>query len=67
MVSADTAGIIEYWTGPKTDYKSPRNVAFQSKLDTDLFDFVKNKTYPLSIAFSPQGDKMAVLSADRKV
>lgn len=67
MVSADKTGIVEYWTGPKTDYKFPKNVTFDSKLDTDLFDFVKNKTYPLSIAFPPEGNKMAILSADRKV
>lgn len=67
VVSADKTGIMEYWTGPKTDYKFPKTVKFESKLDTDLFDFVKNKTYPLSIAFPPQGHKMAVLSADRKV
>ncbi|XP_047996891.1 peptidylprolyl isomerase domain and WD repeat-containing protein 1 [Leguminivora glycinivorella] len=66
-VSVDKAGIVEYWTGPKHEYKFPKNVEFDSKLDTDLFDFVKNKTYPTSLVFSPDGKKMASISLDRKV
>ncbi|CAG9795493.1 unnamed protein product [Diatraea saccharalis] len=66
-VSVDKAGIVEYWTGPKHEYKYPKNVDFESKLDTDLFDFVKNKTYPTALAFSPDGKKMASIGLDRKV
>ncbi|XP_048483524.1 peptidylprolyl isomerase domain and WD repeat-containing protein 1 [Plutella xylostella] len=67
-VSVDKAGIVEYWTGPKHEYKFPEDIVkFDSKLDTDLFDFVKNKTYPTSLAFSPDGKKMASISLDRKV
>ncbi|XP_046970455.1 peptidylprolyl isomerase domain and WD repeat-containing protein 1 isoform X1 [Vanessa cardui] len=66
-VSVDKAGIIEYWTGPKHEFEFPRNVKFTSKLDTDLFDFVKSKTYPTSLDFSPDGKKMASISLDRKV
>ncbi|CAK1584908.1 unnamed protein product [Parnassius mnemosyne] len=66
-VSVDKAGIVEYWTGPKHEFQFPRNVNFQSKLETDLFDFVKNKTYPTALAFSPDGKKMASISLDRKV
>ncbi|XP_037295171.1 LOW QUALITY PROTEIN: peptidylprolyl isomerase domain and WD repeat-containing protein 1-like [Manduca sexta] len=66
-VSVDKAGIVEYWTGPKHEYCFPKNVRFESKLDTDLFDFVKNKTYPTGLAFSPDGKKMASISLDRKV
>ncbi|KAJ2948248.1 hypothetical protein O0L34_g7476 [Tuta absoluta] len=66
-VSVDKAGIVEYWTGPKHEYKFPKNVSFESKLDTDLFDFVKSKTYPTALAFSPDGSKMAAISLDRKV
>ncbi|KOB77811.1 putative peptidylprolyl isomerase domain and WD repeat containing 1 isoform 1 [Operophtera brumata] len=58
---------VSYWTGPKHEYKFPRNVKFASKLDTDLFDFVKNKTYPTALDFSPDGKKMAAISSDRKV
>ncbi|CAG5055808.1 unnamed protein product [Parnassius apollo] len=66
-VSVDKAGIVEYWTGPKHEFQFPKNVNFQSKLETDLFDFVKNKTYPTALAFSPDGKKMASISLDRKV
>ncbi|XP_063830865.1 peptidylprolyl isomerase domain and WD repeat-containing protein 1 [Ostrinia nubilalis] len=66
-VSVDKAGIVEYWTGPRHEFKFPKNVNFESKLDTDLFDFVKNKTYPTALAFSPDGKKMASISLDRKV
>lgn len=35
VVSVDQAGILEYWTGPKTDYKFPSKVvSFDSKMDT---------------------------------
>ncbi|XP_050682597.1 peptidylprolyl isomerase domain and WD repeat-containing protein 1 isoform X2 [Leptidea sinapis] len=66
-VSVDKAGIIEYWTGPKHEYQFPKNIKFTSKLDTDLFDFVKHKTYPTALDFSPDGKKMASISFDRKV
>ena len=63
----DKAGILEYWTGPKSEYKFPKCVAFDSKLDTDLFEFAKNKTYPCGLAISPDGRKFASLGRDRKV
>lgn len=66
-VSVDKSGILEYWTGPKTDYKFPKCVQFDSKLDTDLYEFAKNKTFPTGLCFSPDGKKFATLSADRKV
>lgn len=35
IVSVDQAGILEYWTGAKTDYSFPAKiVSFESKLDT---------------------------------
>lgn len=35
VVSIDRAGMLEYWTGPKNDYKFPSKiVSFDSKLDT---------------------------------
>lgn len=68
IVSVDQAGILEYWTGAKTDYKFPAKiVSFESKLDTDLYEFVKNKTIVTGLAFSPDGKRFATLSTDRKV
>ncbi|XP_043784230.1 peptidylprolyl isomerase domain and WD repeat-containing protein 1 isoform X2 [Apis laboriosa] len=66
-ISVDKAGILEYWTGPKMEYKFPKCVTFESKLDTDLFEFAKNKTYPCGLAISPDGKRFASLSGDRKV
>lgn len=40
-VSVDTSGMLEYWTGPKTDFKFPRTVSWEFKTDTDLYEFAK--------------------------
>ncbi|CAH1118491.1 unnamed protein product [Phaedon cochleariae] len=66
-ISADKKGMLEYWTGNKQDYIFPKNVAFDSKLDTDLFEFAKNKTFPTGLAFSVDGKKFAAISTDRRV
>ncbi|PSN40014.1 Peptidylprolyl isomerase domain and WD repeat-containing protein 1 [Blattella germanica] len=66
-LSVDRAGILEYWTGPKKEYKFPKCVKFESKLDTDLFEFAKSKTFPSGLSFSPDGTKFATLSGDRKI
>jgi hypothetical protein len=42
-------------------------VLFESKLDTDLFEFAKSKTFPTGLSFSPNGKIFATLSGDRKV
>lgn len=66
-ISIDKAGILEYWTGPKSNYKFPKCVKFDSKLDTDLYEFVKKKAIPISVNFSPDGKRFAALSMDRKI
>lgn len=67
VVSADRAGMLEYWTGLPTDFKFPRQVEWEYKTDTDLYEFAKCKTFPTSLAFTPDGKKMAAIAADRKV
>jgi len=67
VVSADEGGMLEYWSGSRTEYSFPRNVAFQSKVETDLYEFAKNKTVPLNMSVSPNGRILAVFSADRKI
>ncbi|CAB3378664.1 Hypothetical predicted protein [Cloeon dipterum] len=67
VVSIDQAGIIEYWMGFKQQFKQPTCVKFESKLDTSLYEFAKNKTYPTGLSFSPDGQLMATLAVDRKV
>lgn len=67
VVSADRAGMLEYWTGLPSEFKFPRQVEWEYKTDTDLYEFAKCKTFPTSIAFSHDGKKMATIAADRKV
>ncbi|GAB6022344.1 Peptidylprolyl isomerase domain and WD repeat containing protein 1 [Chamberlinius hualienensis] len=67
VVSVDKSGMLEYWTGVKNDYKFPKNVEFDSKLDTDLYEFAKCKTHPTGLTFSASGSKFATMSPDRKI
>lgn len=67
IVSVDKAGMLEYWTGLPNEFKFPRNVDWEYKTDTDLYEFSKCKTYPTSLAFSYDGKKMATIATDRKV
>jgi len=66
-ISADRGGMVEYWRGPKGDYGIPKNVAFESKIDTDLYEFAKNKTYVTSMSISPDGKFFATFGADKKI
>jgi len=66
-ISADRGGMIEYWRGPKGDYGIPKNVAFESKIDTDLYEFAKNKTYITNMTLSPDGKFFATFAADKKI
>ncbi|XP_070563802.1 peptidylprolyl isomerase domain and WD repeat-containing protein 1-like [Ptychodera flava] len=67
MLSADTSGMLEYWTGPKYNYAFPKNVNFKFKTDTDLYEFAKSKTVPTTLSFSPDGKTFATMAMDRKV
>lgn len=66
-VSVDSSGMVEYWAGPKHDFRRPKSIQWQYKTDTDLYEFLKCKTVPTGIAFSPNGQLMATLAKDRKV
>jgi len=66
-ISTDEAGMVEYWSGADTDYKFPRNVDFESKVETDLYEFAKNKTYVLNMTMSRQEDKVVFMATDRKI
>ena len=41
VVSADQSGVLEYWSGVEGSYHHPNNVLFESKLETDLYEFIK--------------------------
>jgi len=66
VISADEAGMIEYWR-PYGSYEKPDNV-FEYKSSTSLFEFKKAKSTPTSISISPSGSQFATFSfPDRKV
>lgn len=65
MVSADASGLIEYWSSDT--YQHPQSVSFEFKTDTDLYEFAKNGTVPISIDFSPNQDLFATMGRDRKI
>lgn len=67
VISVEKGGILEYWSGLKQNYAFPKNIAFDSKLDTDLYEFAKNKTVPTGLAFSPDGTRFATISLDRRI
>ncbi len=66
VISADEAGMIEYWQ-PHGSYEKPHTV-FEYKSSTNLFEFKKAKSVPTSISISPSGSQFATFSfPDRKV
>nr|XP_022312893.1 peptidylprolyl isomerase domain and WD repeat-containing protein 1-like [Crassostrea virginica] len=67
VVSVDMAGMLEYWTGPKTEYAFPKKMLWEFKTDTDLYEFAKSKTLPTGLSFSHDGKQMATIAKDRKV
>ena len=61
-------GIFNYRSGLKGDFEFPeKRLMFSSKMDSDLFDFVKHKTHVLSLAVSPDGKMFAATSSDKKI
>ncbi|EEH35020.1 peptidylprolyl isomerase domain and WD repeat-containing protein [Paracoccidioides lutzii Pb01] len=66
VVSADEAGMVEYWR-PDATFEKPDNV-FELKSSTNLFIFKKSKSVPSSITISPSGHQFATFSfPDRQV
>ncbi|KAI3331911.1 hypothetical protein HD806DRAFT_173718 [Xylariaceae sp. AK1471] len=66
VVSADENGMLEYWS-PSSNYEKPDNV-FQYKSSTNLFDFKKAKSVPVSLTISPTGHQFVSFSLpDRKI
>ncbi|CAJ0960284.1 unnamed protein product, partial [Mesorhabditis belari] len=66
-ISADDSGMIEYWCGKKNEFQFPSFVKFESKMDTDLYEFLKIKTLPVAMCMSPDGKKFATLAEDRRI
>lgn len=66
-ISCDQAGMLEYWSGQESDFQFPKNIKFEFKTDTDLFEFVGNKTHVTSLNFSSDGKQFVTASGDRKI
>lgn len=63
-VSVDQKGIVEYWQ-PNPSFSLPQHsIKWQYKTDTDLYEFVKNKSTPTSLEFSPDGQMFVTQSMD---
>lgn len=66
VISGDENGMLEYWS-PTNSYEKPENV-WKMKSSTNLFEFKKSKSVPVSITMSPTGSQFATFSfPDRKV
>ena len=39
--SGDKNGMLEYWSGPRNEYRFPKTAAWDCKTDTDLYELVK--------------------------
>eukprot|EP00056_Hartaetosiga_gracilis_P004445 m.75093 g.75093 ORF g.75093 m.75093 type:complete len:644 (-) comp11832_c0_seq9:112-2043(-) len=66
-VSCDSGGMIEYWTGSNDDFSEPKNVSFEFKSDTDLYDLLKHRATPYQLSFSPDGTKFVLTASDGKI
>jgi len=67
VISSDGGGMVEYWSGSGQDYSFPKAAHFESKLDTDLYEFAKSKTYPLNMTISPNGQMIVMMGEDRHI
>ncbi|KAI3909834.1 hypothetical protein MKW92_050637 [Papaver armeniacum] len=66
VISADDKGSIEYWCPVKLQFPQDR-VSFKLISDTSLLEVVKCKTTVSAIEVSPDGEKFAITSPDRKI
>ncbi|KAI6179310.1 Cyclophilin-type peptidyl-prolyl cis-trans isomerase-15 [Aphelenchoides besseyi] len=56
-VSVDTMGMIEFWSGPKSDYEFPEDkFEWKTKMDTDLYEYAKIQQPPNCLVFNPNGE-----------
>ncbi|KAH7638367.1 hypothetical protein HUG17_2400 [Dermatophagoides farinae] len=68
MVSVDQNGMLDYWGTHRSDYRFPSQIVrFESKMDTDLYQLAKCNQTPHDIAFSLDGQHMAMICSDRKI
>lgn len=64
VVSADASGAVECWDAATGECPPPRGLAYRFKSDTDLFEFARRKTVPVSLDVSRDGRLVAAAGAD---
>lgn len=58
--------MIDYWDAVTFEFPEEK-VNFEFKTDTDLYEFMKESSYPLSLSFSKNGKMFSCVSSNRKV
>ncbi|KAG0171762.1 Peptidyl-prolyl cis-trans isomerase cyp15 [Apophysomyces sp. BC1034] len=67
VVSVDKLGMIEYWS-PEEPFDLPKDLKFELKAETDLYEFRKTKSVPTCLTFSPDQLHFVTMSfPDRQV
>ncbi|KAK8808396.1 hypothetical protein WA158_008297 [Blastocystis sp. Blastoise] len=66
VISIDSKGIIDYWN-PKTGLFPADIVEFKLKTSTNLYDIARQKSSPVSITISPDGELFAVMASDSQI
>ncbi|EGC30348.1 hypothetical protein DICPUDRAFT_41571 [Dictyostelium purpureum] len=66
IISADIGGGFEYWD-IEEPFEEPKNVKFSFKLETDLYDFLKNQTIPTSLEISGNGRYISTMARDKRI
>ncbi|KAJ9519185.1 hypothetical protein QJQ45_007742 [Haematococcus lacustris] len=67
VISADSNGFLEYWSGSSYQAPAPPTVSFTMKLDTDLFELVKAKTSAHCLEVSKDGQQFVAVCADKRL
>ena len=47
LTEMSTGGMVEYWSGSNNEYNFPKSVSFESKVETDLYEFAKGNIGPI--------------------
>ena len=68
-ISIDEKGVIEYWCASTLEMPSKKDgkISFEYKIETDLYDLAKSKSFPTCLATSGNGKYFALCSVDRQI
>ena len=67
-ISIDQFGMVEFWSGAKGGYEIPKErLDWNSKMETDLYEYAKMQAPPHCLKISPDGKSFATFGADRVI